>query len=228
MPFQPVLPLEPFQKWGLDFVNPFKPAAIRIGNRYLIVTTNYCTKWVEAKPLKDNTTASTTKILYKNIWCWVIELVSDQGTHFINKIVHELSTYYAVVHKKSTPYYPQANGLVESRNKTLQTILKKIVNENRIDWDPKLQSALWAYPTSYKTSIKSTPFQMAFGLEAIMPVEFQILTLRIQATEKLNELQSEQIRKEALLLLEEERIQAMSALEHKQRQTKAFVNRHRC
>ena len=68
---------------------------------------------------------------------------------------------------------------------------------------------------------------MAFGLEAVMPVEFQIPTLRIQATEKLNELQSEQIRKEALLFLEEDRIQAMSALEHKQRQTKAFVNRHR-
>ena len=59
-----------------------------------------------------------------------------------------------------------------------------------------------------------------------MSVEFQIPTLQIQATEKLNELQSEQIRKEALLLLEEDQIQAMSALEHKKRQTKAFVNRH--
>ena len=61
---------------------------------------------------------------------------------------------------------------------------------------------------------------MAFGLEAVMPVEFQIPTLRIQATEKLNELWSEQIRKEALLLLEEERIEAMLVLEHKQRKTK--------
>ena len=47
---------------------------------------------------------------------------------------------------------------------------------------------------------------MAFGLEAVMPIEFQILTLRIQATEKLNEVQLEQVRKEALLLLEEDRI----------------------
>ena len=79
---------------------------------------------------------------------------------------------------------------------------------------------------SYKTSIKSTPFRLDFGLDAVMPVEFQISTLRIQATEKLNELQSEQIRKEALLLLEEDQIHAMSTLEHKQRQTKAFVNWH--
>ena len=129
--------------------------------------------------------------MYENIWCRFgcsIELVSDQGKHFINKIVHELSTYYVVVHKKNTPYYPQANGLAESTNKTLQTILKMIVNENRTDWDQKLHSALWAYQTSYKTSIKSTHFRMAFSLEAIMPVEFQIPTLQIQATKKLNEL----------------------------------------
>ena len=161
MPFEPVLPLEPFQKWILDFVGPFKPVTLRTSNLYIIVTTYYCKKWVEAKPLIDNTAASTTKILYVNIWCrfgCLIELVSDQGTHFINKIVHEFPTYYVVVHKKSTPYYPQANGLAESTNKTLQTILKKIVNENRTDWDQKLHSALWAYRTSYKTSIKSTPF----------------------------------------------------------------------
>ena len=168
---------------GMGFFGPFKPTAIRTWSHYIIVATYYCIKWVEAKPLRDNTTTSTTKFLYENIWCRFgcpIELVSDQGTHFINKIIHELSTYYAVVHKKRTPYYPQANGLAESTNKTIQTILKNIVNQNRSNWDQKLNSALWAYRTSYKTSIQSTPFCMAFGLEAVMPIEFQVPTLRIQ------------------------------------------------
>ena len=80
--------------------------------------------------------------------------------------------HYAVVHKKSTLYYPQANGMTELKTKTLQTILKKIVNENRTDWDDKLHSALWAYRTTFKTSIKSTPFRLAFGLEVVMPIEF--------------------------------------------------------
>ena len=116
MPFQPVLPLEPFQKWGHNFVSPFKPIALRTGNQYIIVATDYCTKWVETKPLRDNIAASRAKFLYENVWCrfgCLIELVSDQGTHFINKIVNELSTYYVGVHKKSTPYYPKANGLAE-------------------------------------------------------------------------------------------------------------------
>ena len=156
-----------------------------------------------------------------------IELVRDQGTHFINKIVHELSTYYAVAHKRSTPYYPQANGLAKSINKTLQMILKKIVNENRTDWAQKLNSALWAYRTSYKTSIKLTPFRMTFGLEVVMLVEFQVPTLWVQVTKRLDEEQSEQVGKQQLLLLEESKIQAMTALEKKQRQTKAFVDRHR-
>ena len=106
---QPILPLEPFQKWGLNFVGPFKPAAAGIGNKYIIVATDYCTKWVEAEALRDNTVASTAKFVYEYLWCRYgcpIELVSDQGGHFINHIIRELTTHYAVVHKKSTPYYP--------------------------------------------------------------------------------------------------------------------------
>ena len=95
--------------------------------------------------------------------------MSGQGGHFVNRIIQELTSHCAVVHKKSTLYYPQANGLAELTNKTLQTILKKIINEHHIDWDKKLHSALWTYRMTFKTSIGSMPFRLAFGLEVVMP-----------------------------------------------------------
>jgi hypothetical protein len=90
MPHQPVLLLEPFQKWRLDFVGPFNPTAAQKGNKYILVATDYCTKWVEAKALRDNMASSTAKFLYEYIWCRYgcpIELVSDQGAHFANDVV---------------------------------------------------------------------------------------------------------------------------------------------
>ena len=120
-------------KWGLDFVNPFKPTTAWTGNQYIIDTTSYCTKCVEAKALRDNTANSTTQFLYEHIWCHfscLIELVSDQCTYFVNKVIHELSHFYTGVHKRSTPYYRQANRLAESTNKTIQHIPKKTVETN--------------------------------------------------------------------------------------------------
>ena len=138
-----------------------------------------------------------------------------------------MTHHYAVVHKKSTLYYPQANGLAESTNKTLQNILRKIVNENCTDWDTKLSSALWAYMTSFKTSVQATPFRLAYGLEAVMPVEFQIPILRIQVKERMTEEASERIRLQQLLALGETRVHSLAVLELDQQRRKAFVDRHR-
>ena len=88
---------------------------------------------MEAKLLHDNTATSTAKFLYKNIrrrFGCPIELNSDQGGHFISQVVESLTRFFVVVHKKSTPYYLQANDLAECTNKTLHNILKYIVNEN--------------------------------------------------------------------------------------------------
>jgi hypothetical protein len=98
MPHQPVLPLEPFQKWGLDFIGPFKLTAAQTGNKYILVAIDYYTKSVEVKALQDNTVASMVKFLYEYIWhrySCPIELVIDQGSHFVNEVIQSLTQHYA-------------------------------------------------------------------------------------------------------------------------------------
>ena len=84
-----------------------------------------------------------------------------------------------VIHRHSSPYHPQANGKAESTNKTLCTALTKIVSDSRTDWETKLPSVLWAYRTSYKAAVGTTPFELTYGLNAILPIEFLVPTLRV-------------------------------------------------
>ena len=98
--------------------------------------------------------------------------MSDSGTHFINEVVEYLLEEFMVIHKKSAPYHPQANGQAESTNKILCIVLTKIVENSRIDWELELQSALWAYRVAYKMALGTTPYNMVFGLDSILPLEF--------------------------------------------------------
>ena len=84
-----------------------------------------------------------------------------------------------VIHHKSGPYHPQANGQAESTNKVLCIALTKEVEGSRSDWEKKLNSVLWAYHTIYKTVINVTPYELVFGLNAILPIDFLIPTLRV-------------------------------------------------
>ena len=224
----PVLPLEPFQKWGLDFVGPIKPKASRTGARYILVATDYATKWVEAVSLRDNKAASVARFLYKHIMTRFgcpIELVSDQGVHFLNSVIEELTNKHMIMHKKSTPYHPQANGQAKSTNKVLVRILKKIVEENRSDWADKLDSALWSFRTAYKVATGMTPFKLVYGIEAVVPMEYVVPSLRLAVQHRLSPEDSILHRQRELLKLEEDRIQSAYAVEISQNRRQAWISR---
>ena len=130
-----------------------------------------------------------------------------------------------VIHKKSAPYHPQANGQAKSSNKILCTVLTKIVSNSRTNWELKLNSALWAYRVAFKTTIGTTPFNMVFGLDAILPIEFLIPTLRVakelewtghELSNRLTELEQ----------LDEFHLRAVAGMYAQKRRLKKFHDAH--
>ena len=182
MPLRPMMGARAFAKWGIDFVGPIDPPAMHTHAQYIITAIDYVTKWVEIKATQKNDSYTTAKFLFEYIFTRYglpIEIVSDRGKHFLNEVIENLLDKFMVLHKKSAPYHPQANGQAESTNKILKTVLTKIVSESKTDWELKLHSVVWAYRVAYKTAIGTTPFNMVYGLDAILPLEFLVPTLRV-------------------------------------------------
>ncbi|CAL9225176.1 unnamed protein product, partial [Arabidopsis halleri] len=100
-------------------------------------------------------------------------VISDGGKHFINKVFESLLKRHRVKHKVATPYHPQTSGQVEISNREIKAILEKIVGTTRKDWSAKLDDALWAYRTAFKTPIGITQFNLPYGKSCHLPVELE-------------------------------------------------------
>ncbi|KAM2398968.1 hypothetical protein ACFXTH_035587 [Malus domestica] len=81
---------------------------------------------------------------------------------------------------QSNPYYPQSNGQAKANNKILINIIKKMVTDSLEKWHEKLGNTLWAYRTSKRAGTGTTPYALTFGQDAILPMEINVSSVRIQ------------------------------------------------
>uniref|UniRef100_A0A803QNX7 Integrase catalytic domain-containing protein n=1 Tax=Cannabis sativa TaxID=3483 RepID=A0A803QNX7_CANSA len=116
MPLNCILEVELFDIWGIDFMGPFPPS---YGNLYILLVVDYVCKWVEAVASPTNDSKVVMKFLQKQVFTrfgTLQALISDEGTHFVNKILTALLAKYNVKHKIVAAYHPQTNGQAELSN----------------------------------------------------------------------------------------------------------------
>src|SRR5438874_2594431 len=210
---------EPFERIGIDFVEPLEKT--RRGNKYILVVTDYLTKWPEAKAMKDATATNVVKFIYKIIICrhgCPKIILSDRGTHFKNKLVEELCEKFEIKHKLLAPYHSQTNGLVERFNRTLCESLAKL-SEKENQWDEHIEQVLFAYRITKYITTKRTPFFMTYGREATLPID------EIEIQENISEKKSILKRTYDIINLTEEREEARKNVKRSQEKQKERYNK---
>jgi hypothetical protein len=177
-----------FRGWGLDFIGKIHHSLSK-GHCFVIVATDYFTKWTEAIPLKNMTHREVIEFITGHIihrFGILQTLTTDQGTSFISKEVREFVDSYGIKLLNSSPYYAQANGQAESSNKILVKLIKKKIEDNPRRWHEVLSEALWAHHISRHGATKVTPFELVYGQEAVLPVEVTLGAYRLAKQNNLD------------------------------------------
>nr|GEW80616.1 reverse transcriptase domain-containing protein [Tanacetum cinerariifolium] len=158
--------------WGIDFMGLFPSSR---GNKYILMAVDYLSKWVEAKTLPTNDARVVVKFL-KFLFARFgtpRAIISDRGTYFCNDQFAKVMLKHGVTHRLSTVYHLKTSRQVEVSNRGLKRILERTVGENRASWSDKLDDALWAFRTAFKTPIGCTTYSLVYEKACHLPIELE-------------------------------------------------------
>lgn len=171
VPLQP-LPIvgTPFERLGMDVVGPVERS--RQGNRFMLVVTDYATRYPEVFPLKSikaRYVATCLVQLFSRVG-FPAEILTDQGTNFMSTLLKQVYQLLGIRSLRTTPYHPQTDGLTERFNQTLKQMLRKFVCDSGRDWDQWLPYLLFAYREVPQSSTGFSPFELLYGHEVRGPL----------------------------------------------------------
>ena len=163
------------------------PFPSSFGNLYILLAVDYVSKYVEAIACPRNDASTMAGLIHINILSRFgapRKIINDEGNHFANKVIEKLMSRYEIIHVMGLAYHPQSNRQTEISNKEIKKNMEKTVNTSRKDWSIKLDDALRAYRTTYKTPIRMSLYKIVFGkpCHLLMELEYKAMW----AIKKLN------------------------------------------
>jgi len=154
----------PFEIIGMDIMTNKRTTSR--GNRYLLVVTDYFTKWPEAFAMPDMKKITIARTLIANVFSrhgMPERIITDRGGQFMSNLYRNLMEVMQTQHSPSTPYHPQTDGQAERLIGSLKSVLKKLMDDDKSEWDEELPFALWAYRCAVNEVTKETPFFLMYG-----------------------------------------------------------------
>ncbi len=165
-----------FEMVGIDIVGPMPRT--REGNRYILVATDYATRYAIVEPCADKSSATVAKFIANRLigqFGTPAKLLSDKGAEFLSRSVSRLLQMQGMAHLRTSGYHPQCNGLTERFNGTLGRMLRMFVEpEGYNNWDNFVFSNVKAYNSAKHATTGFSPHFLMFGEEPLAPLDIAL------------------------------------------------------
>ena len=167
------IPERPFQRVSIDVLSGFLPTVS--GNRYILVCIDNFTRYCELVPIPDKSAVTIARAFNAHILCrhdTPVELMSDNGTEFVNDVLRSLCSLMNIKHINVLPYRPQANGITERLNRSILNCMRLTFSHSDQYWDEKLPDLQAALNSSFHGALGDIPHFLVYGMDRRLPYEF--------------------------------------------------------
>jgi hypothetical protein len=178
----PIIKPWPFRGWGMDMIGKINPPSSK-GHQYILAITDYFTKWVEAIPMKTVPSKDVINFIKEHVihkFGIPQTIMIDGGPVFISKEFRKFATDVGIKLIRSSPYYAQANRQAEASNQSLIKLIKRKIDEHPRHWHEVLSEALWAHCISCHGAMKTSPYHLVYGQEAVLSWEITASSRRVE------------------------------------------------